>query len=295
MPELPEVETVMRGLQPHMTGRRIVSVHISGKRLRHPWPERFAARLESVRVERLRRRAKYMLWDLDTGETVLCHLGMSGRFTVWPGTRDAPEALGPFYFHGAAKREPGPHDHLVLVLEDQTRVIYTDPRRFGFFEMMAWEEVDHHPALARLGPEPLGPDFTPACLARALRGRRGPVKTALLDQTVVAGLGNIYVCEALFRAGISPRRQAGSLARSGRPGMRLEKLVAAVREVLLEAIAAGGSTLRDHARVDGKAGGFQQHFSVYGREGEPCEVCGRPVRRIMQGGRSTFFCPSCQR
>ncbi len=295
MPELPEVETVMRGLQPHMRGHRIVSACISGRRLRHPWPEGFAARLEGARVERLRRRAKYMLWDLDTGETVLCHLGMSGRFTVWPGTRDAPEALGAFYFHGAAEREPGPHDHLVLTLENQTRVIYTDPRRFGFFDLMATEEAGVHPALARLGPEPLGADFTPEHLACALRHRRGPVKTALLDQTVVAGLGNIYVCEALFRAGISPRRQAGGLAPSGRPGQRLERLVAAVREVLLEAIAAGGSTLRDHARVDGEAGGFQQHFAVYGREGEPCERCGRPVRRIVQGGRSTFFCPHCQR
>ena len=296
MPELPEVETVMRGLEPHMTGCRIVSAHISGMRLRHPWPERFAARLEGARVECLRRRAKYLLWDLDTGETVLCHLGMSGRFTVWPGAGGAaPRALGEFYFHGPSEREPGPHDHLILTLEDQTRIVYTDPRRFGFFDMMAWKEVDHHPALARLGPEPLGPDFTPARLARALRGRRGPVKTALLDQTVVAGLGNIYVCEALFRAGISPRRQAGALAPSGRPGPQLERLVSAVREVLLEAIAAGGSTLRDHARVDGKAGGFQQHFSVYGREGEPCKVCGQPVRRIMQSGRSTFFCPSCQR
>ncbi len=295
MPELPEVETVMRGLEPHMTGRRIISARISGKRLRHSWPEGFAARLEGGRVERLRRRAKYMLWDLDTGETVLCHLGMSGRFTVWPGTQDVPEALGAFYFHGPSEREPGPHDHLILTLEDQTRIAYTDPRRFGFFDLMAREDVGNHPALARLGPEPLGPGFTPAYMARALRGRRGAVKTALLDQAVVAGLGNIYVCEALFRAGISPRRQAGGIAPSGRPTARLERLVTAVREVLLEAIAAGGSTLRDHARVNGEAGGFQQHFAVYGREGEPCEGCGRPVQRIVQGGRSTFFCSHCQK
>ncbi len=296
MPELPEVETVMRGLALHMEGRRIVSARISGRRLRHPWPEDFAIRLEGVRLERLHRRAKYMLWDLDSGETVLCHLGMSGRFTVWPGAGDAaPQALGEFYFHGPSEREPGPHDHLILTLEDQTRIVYTDPRRFGFFDLMAREDVGNHPALARLGPEPLGPDFTPAYLARALRGRRGPVKTALLDQAVVAGLGNIYVCEALFRAGISPRRQAGGLAPSGRPGRRLERLVAAIREVLQEAIAAGGSTLRDHARVNGEAGGFQQHFAVYGREGEPCEGCGRPVRRFVQAGRSTFYCPHCQK
>ncbi len=295
MPELPEVETVMRGLIPHMTGRRIVSARISGKRLRHPWPEGFAARLEGARVERLQRRAKYMLWDLDTGETVLCHLGMSGRFTVWSGARDEAEALGAFYFHGAAEREPGPHDHLVLVLEDQTRVMYTDPRRFGFLDIMATQDAGIHPALVRLGPEPLGTEFTPVHLARALHARRGPVKTVLLDQSVVAGLGNIYVCEALFRARISPRRQAAGLAPSGRPTARVERLVCAVREVLLEAIAAGGSTLRDHARVNGEAGGFQQKFAVYGREGQPCEVCGESIRRIAQGGRSTFFCPRCQR
>ena len=295
MPELPEVETVLRGLKPHMEGRRIVSARTSGRRLRLPWPEGFAARLEGSRIERLRRRAKYMLWDLDTGETVLCHLGMSGRFTVWPGDGAQPRALGEFYFHGPAEREPGPHDHLVLVLEDRSRVIHTDPRRFGFFDIVATEDAGRHPALARLGPEPLGPEFTPEHLAEALRGRRGGIKTALLDQTVVAGLGNIYVCEALFRAGISPRRRADTLAPSGGPTPRLERLVAAVRDVLLEAIAAGGSTLRDHARVNGEAGGFQQHFAVYGREGDPCTGCGRPVRRIVQSGRGTFFCPHCQR
>ena len=293
MPELPEVETVMRGLAPHMEGRRIISVRLSGKRLRHPWPQAFAARIEGARVEGLSRRAKYMLWRLDTGETLICHLGMSGRFTVFPGGGEGARALGEFYFHGAADAEPGPHDHLVLALDDGARVIYTDPRRFGFFGLT--EDPARHPALASLGPEPLGNAFHAAHLARAFHGRRAPVKAALLDQKVVAGLGNIYVCEALFRARVSPRRAAASLAPSGAATPRLERLVAAIRAVLEEAIAAGGSTISDHARVDGEAGSFQQHFSVYGREGAPCEACGRPLRRIAQAGRSTFFCPHCQR
>ncbi len=295
MPELPEVETVVRGLRPHVEGRRIIAARISGKRLRLPWPEGFAARLEGARVLELARRAKYLLWRLEGGETLLGHLGMSGRFTVLPGGGGRPRGLGEFYFHDAAGPEPGPHDHLILTLEDQTRVIYTDPRRFGFFDLLETGREQAHPMLARLGPEPLGERFGAAHLASAFHGRRAPVKTALLDQRVVAGLGNIYVCEALFRARISPRRAAASLAPSGRATPRLERLAAAIAAVLEEAIMAGGSTLRDHARVDGEAGSFQQHFAVYGREGAPCEACGRPVRRIAQAGRSTFFCPSCQR
>ena len=295
MPELPEVETVLRGLAPHMEGRRIVSARISAKRLRFPWPENFAARLEGARITALTRRAKYMLWRLDNGFSVLSHLGMSGRFTVFPGAGGKARALGEFYFHDAAGREAGPHDHLILSLDDQTRVIYTDPRRFGFFDLLDTRELSAHPMLRNLGPEPLGPRFDAAHLAGAFHGRRAPVKTALLDQKTAAGLGNIYVCEALFRARISPRRRAASLAPSGGVTKRIERLAEAIREVLREAIAAGGSTLRDHARVNGESGGFQQHFSVYGREGEACDVCARPIRRIVQSGRSTFFCPHCQR
>ena len=295
MPELPEVETVMRGLAPHLRGRRVIAARLSGKRLRLPWPRDFAARLEGARVEALSRRAKFMLWRLDSGETVISHLGMSGRFTVLPGPGGAQgaRALGEFYFHGPAGDQPGPHDHLVLTLDDQTRVIYTDPRRFGFFDLAA--DAAAHPMLAGLGPEPLGDEFTAAHLARAFHGRRAPVKTVLLDQKVVAGLGNIYVCEALFRARVSPRRAAAALAPTGRPTPRLARLVTAIREILREAIRAGGSTISDHARVDGSSGGFQQHFSVYGREGEPCGGCGRPIRRITQSGRGTFYCPRCQR
>jgi len=295
MPELPEVETVARGLAPHVRGRRIISVTRSDKALRLPWPDDFAARLEGARIKAIARRAKFLLWRLEGGMSLLSHLGMSGRFTVLPGGGGKTRGLGEFYFHPAAAPEPGPHDHLTLVLDDQTRVIYTDPRRFGFFDLLATEAEGRHPMLARLGPEPLGPQFTAAHLAAACQGRRAPIKSVLLDQKTVAGLGNIYVCEALFRARISPKRTAASLSPSGRAAGRIGRLVAQIRAVLREAIAAGGSTLRDHARVSGEAGGFQQHFSVYGRAGEPCEACGRPVRRITQSGRSSFYCSACQR
>ncbi len=295
MPELPEVETVLRGLAPYLKGRRIISVAHSDKALRLPWPDDFAARLEGARIEGLARRAKFLLWRLEGGVSVLSHLGMSGRFTVFPGGGRQARGLGEFYFHPAAAPEAGPHDHLTLVLDDQTRVIYTDPRRFGFFDLLATEDETRHPMLARLGPEPLGAQFTPAHLAAACHGRRAPIKTVLLDQKTVAGLGNIYVCEALFRARISPKRTAASLSPSGRAAGRTRALVAQIRAVLREAMAAGGSTLRDHAQVSGEAGSFQQHFAVYGRAGEPCEACGGPIRRITQSGRSSFYCPACQR
>ncbi len=292
MPELPEVETVRRGLLPHVRGRRITRVWTSEARLRLPWPANFAARITGRRVARLGRRAKFLLWELSGGPWLLAHLGMSGRFTVLPA-RGQGRALGEFYFHDALHDGSGAHDHLVLELEDGTRVVYTDPRRFGFLDLCA--EPGAHPMLRHLGPEPLEEEFDAAHLTRALRGRRAPVKNLLLDQRVVAGLGNIYVCEALFRARVSPRRAGASLAPSGRATPRVERLVAAVKDVLEEAIMAGGSTLRDHRRVDGASGGFQQRFAVYGRAGAPCDACGVPVRRIVQGGRGTFFCPRCQR
>lgn len=287
MPELPEVETVRCGLAPHVVGQRIVALRTSGKRLRFPWPEGFGQALTGARIERLERRAKYLLWRLDSGRCMISHLGMSGRFTVCPPT-GAAQGLGEFYFQGAAGREPGPHDHLILDLDDGTRLVYTDPRRFGFFDLC--DDPAAHPMLAKLGPEPDA--VTTTQLAARLMGRRGPVKTALLDQTVIAGLGNIYVCEALFRARISPKRRAGALG-----PRRLARLVAAIHEVIAEAIAAGGSTLRDHARVDGEAGAFQQQFAVYDREGQPCarDDCDGVVRRFTQAGRGTFHCPRCQR
>ncbi len=296
MPELPEVETVRRGLLPAVRNRRIVEARPSGQRLRLPWPEGFVQQITGRQVEGIERRGKYLLWRLSGGLWMLSHLGMSGRFSVLPAGgagKDGGQALGAFYFHDTVEKGDGPHDHLQLRLDDGTRLIYTDPRRFGFFDLA--EKPEQHPMLRHMGPEPLSAAFSAAHLARALHGRSAPVKNVLLDQGVVAGLGNIYVCEALFRAGISPRRKAASLSPAGRPTARVERLVAAVRQVLEEAIRAGGSTLRDHQGVDGAAGAFQQQFAVYDREGAPCPACGHAVQRIVQAGRSTFFCSHCQR
>ncbi|GAB4176215.1 MAG: bifunctional DNA-formamidopyrimidine glycosylase/DNA-(apurinic or apyrimidinic site) lyase [Thalassobaculales bacterium] len=274
MPELPEVETVMRGLAPHLEGRRLAAVEQRRPDLRRPFPPDFAARLTGRRVSHLRRRAKYILATLDDGAMLLIHLGMSGRLLVSPGR---PPALDP-------------HDHVVLTTEDGTVIRFNDVRRFGVMDLFAAAAADSHPLLAGLGPEPLGNGFSGPVLAAALAGRRTPVKAALLDQKVVAGIGNIYACEALYRAGISPRRLAQSVT-----GARAERLAAAIRAVLGEAIAAGGSTLRDYRHADGELGYFQHAFAVYGREGEACPCCGGPVRRIMQAGRSTFYCAKRQR
>ena len=292
MPELPEVETVRAGLAPHVRGRRITNARVSGKRLRLPWPDDFIRRIEGRRVLALRRRAKFLLWELSGGLWLISHLGMSGRYSVLP-PRGKGRALGEFYFHDTVENGAGAHDHLLLVLDDGTRVIYTDPRRFGFFDLT--HDPGAHPMLRHLGPEPLSDDFSAAHLAQAFHGRSVPVKNLLLDQRIVAGLGNIYVCEALFHAGISPRRGGASLSPAGRPTARLERLVTAVRDVLAQAIAAGGSTLRDHQQVNGAQGGFQQEFAVYGRAGAPCRICGAPIRRITQSGRGTFYCGNCQR
>ena len=282
-----------RGLAPVVEGRRITRVAPSEKRLRFPWPEGFVQQVTGRRVEALERRAKFLLWRLSGGLWIVSHLGMSGRFTVFPPEGGA-KGLGEFYFQPASAPRRGPHDHFVLWLDDGTRVVYTDPRRFGFFDLTP--DPATHPMLRDLGPEPLSDDFHAAHLAAALARRAAPVKNVLLDQHVVAGLGNIYACEALFVAGISPKRTARSLAPSGRPTARVERLVAAVKEVLTDAIRAGGSTLRDHQRVDGEAGGYQQQFLVYGREGAPCRRtgCTGTIRRIVQSGRSTFYCPTCQ-
>lgn len=287
MPELPEVETVRRGLQPALEGRRIVSVRLNRPDLRFPFPEGLADRLAGRRVERIDRRAKYLLIRLGDGATVLSHLGMTGRYSI----EAADGAAQPGDFVHAAPADPR-HDHVVLEIEGGVTVRYNDPRRFGFMDLFdtAAEDECHH--LAGLGPEPNGNGFSSAYLGEALKGRRTPIKAALLDQRVVAGLGNIYVCEALHRAGISPRRQAASI-----PGRRAERLAPAVRAVIDDAIAAGGSTLRDFAAADGALGYFQHRFRAYGREGEACpgDGCDGRIERIVQSGRSTFFCPACQR
>ncbi len=287
MPELPEVETVRRGLAPVLEGHVLAKVVARRPDLRIPLPQGFAKRLTGRRVIKLTRRAKYILAHLDGGEILLMHLGMSGRFTVHGKT------FGVF-IHDAAKdgNGEGPHDHIVFDTEAGDRVVFTDHRRFGLMTLLKESEADRHKLLAGFGPEPLTPGFSAAHLAAVLNGKRTPIKAALLDQRVVAGLGNIYVCEALFLAGISPKRSAATV-----PGDRAKRLVVAVNAVIRDAIKAGGSSLRDYKRTDGELGYFQHNFSVYDREGEPCKRkgCEGVVRRIVQSGRSTFFCPKCQR
>lgn len=286
MPELPEVETVRRGLTPAMEGRRILSAEARRPDLRFAFPDRFAERLTGTVVERLDRRSKYLLARLGSGETLLMHLGMSGRFSVT--AEDISRQPGDFVY--AAPANPA-HDHVVFRMEGGVTVTYNDPRRFGFMTLYETDAEDEQAYLKDLGPEPLSNAFSEALLNTALKGRRSPIKTGLLDQHVVAGLGNIYVCEALWRAQISPRRLCHSI-----PGARSARLTPAVRSVIAEAIEAGGSTLRDYAGADGAMGYFQHRFDVYGREGEPCHRCeDRKIERIVQSGRSTFFCPGCQR
>lgn len=283
MPELPEVETVRRGLVPALEGRRIALAEARRPDLRWPLPERFAERLTGRTVTRLGRRSKYLLAELDSGETLIAHLGMSGRMLV------EAEFLGAFAH--AAGRLPQ-HDHVVLHVEDGPRVIFNDARRFGAMDLWPSAEIGRHRLLADLGPEPLGNGFSAAYLVARLDGRRTPIKAALLDQRIVAGLGNIYVCEALHRAGIAPTRLAGSLSAA-----RIAGLFAAIRDTLEEAIAAGGSTLRDFRHSDGELGYFQHAFRVYGRMGEPClrPGCAGAVARLVQSARSSFWCPVCQR
>jgi formamidopyrimidine-DNA glycosylase len=283
VPELPEVETVRRGLAPVMEGRTILEARIARPDLRWPLPARMAERLKGQRVARLRRRSKYILADLSSGETLLIHLGMSGRMLV------SGAMLGEFHHHHPA---PAKHDHVVLDMEGGARITFNDARRFGAMDLVATEAAEAHWLLAGLGPEPLGNAFDEDYLVLRLRGRNTPVKAALLDQRIVAGLGNIYVCETLHRAGISPRRKAGRIAEA-----RVRALVPVIRQVLMEAVEAGGSSLRDYRQADGELGYFQHAFRVYDREGAPCVTpgCGGTVARIVQSGRSSFFCPACQR
>jgi formamidopyrimidine-DNA glycosylase len=286
MPELPEVETVMRGLRPALEGRLIARVETRRVGLRFPFPKDFAARLEGKRISRLSRRAKYIVGALEGGGNLLIHLGMTGRFTIVPAA-GAARNLGEFYFEQGGEGQ-GLHDHVVFTLEDGARVVYTDPRRFGVMDLFE----DEHKLLKGIGVEPLGNELHAGYLATRFKGKTAPLKAALLDQRIIAGLGNIYVCEALFRAGLSPMRKARTLKAGDH---RLETLVRHIRDILSEAIAAGGSTLQDFAHTNGAQGSFQQRFAVYDREGEPCPGCGAPLRRRVQAGRSTFYCSHCQR
>lgn len=274
MPELPEVETVCRGLEGPLVGHRLTEVIQRRDNLRWPLPDNFARRLQGRTIRRLYRRAKFILAELDDGWVWMTHLGMSGRM----------------YIHDGPAPKAGKHDHVLLATDAGQWVVYQDHRRFGMMDLVAGDELHKHRLLRDLGPEPLGNAFNGVALSAALRGRRTPIKSALLDQKIVAGLGNIYVCEALFHSGLSPRRLAASVA-----GKRAERLVPAIREVLRQAIAKGGSTLRDYVQASGELGYFQHQFAVYGREGEPCIQCGQAIKRLVQAGRSTFFCSKCQR
>lgn len=279
LPELPEVETVRRGLLPVFEGRVLARVEQRRANLRRPFPPDFAARLAGRRVTALRRRAKYMLWDLDDGWTLIVHLGMSGRMVLgdlWPD-------------------RPGPHDHVIFAADDGRVAVFSDPRRFGLMDLTPTDQLESHPLFADLGPEPLGNGFSGPVLAARMAGRKSPLKAVLLDQKTVAGLGNIYVAEALFIAGLHPTRPAADVTT-----VEAERLADAVRAVLERAIAAGGSSLRDYVQADGELGYFQHDFAVYDREGGPCGACDCDVavtggvRRIVQSGRSTFFCPQRQ-
>ena len=287
MPELPEVETVMRGLVPVLEGAQIVRVEQNRPDLRFPFPKEFKRRLEGKTVGPLNRRAKYLLIPLDSTENLVMHLGMSGRVTIQkPGDKTATDLPNPA------------HDHVVLHLSNKAIIRYNDPRRFGFMTLVRDEELPSHKLFSDIGPEPLGNQFHASHLARMAVNRKAPLKSFLLDQKTVAGLGNIYVCEALFRARLSPLKKAMSLARKdGKPTIAAERMTKAIKEVLHEAIEKGGSTLRDHRLTDGTLGYFQHSFAVYGREKTPCPrpKCQGTIKRIAQAGRSTFYCPKCQK
>ena len=300
MPELPEVETVRRGLQPAMEGAKIMKADVRRKDLRFPFQKDFVARLEGQTVTGLGRRAKYLMADLGSGDVLLMHLGMSGSFRV---LNDDEKTPGKFHF---SRSEDRAHDHVVFQMSSGAAIVFNDPRRFGYMKVIARNALDREPLLKDLGPEPLGNEFDAAMLARACANKKTSLKAALLDQRVVAGLGNIYACEALFRAHLSPRRLAATLATKagqrkgiagGEPTDHARRLVEAIHAVLNEAIRAGGSSLRDHRQTSGELGYFQHSFQVYDREGEKCQTagCGGIVRRFNQNGRSTFWCPKCQK
>ncbi len=291
MPELPEVETVCRGLDQAMTGRKIVSVDQNRPNLRFPFPKSFPERLAGRKIERITRRAKYVLVELDGDLTMLMHLGMSGRFEILGDKKSQkPGPTGPNGF--------GKHAHVIFHLDDGIKIVYTDPRRFGFMDLMKTEERDKHPNLKVLGIEPLGNELNADYIQQNFSNKQTSLKAILLNQKIIAGIGNIYACEALFRAGLSPIRKAASLAlKSAKAKKHAEDLVVEIRSVLTDAIRAGGSSLRDFANVDGDLGYFQHTFQVYDQEGEACKrkSCDGVIERIVQNNRSTFFCPSCQK
>jgi formamidopyrimidine-DNA glycosylase len=292
MPELPEVETVRRGLQPVMEGARILSAEARRKDLRFPFQKDFVARLQGQTITGLGRRAKYLMADLGSGDVLLMHLGMSGSFRV----QKPNDTQAPGEFHHPRGKDAA-HDHVVFHMSSGADVVFNDPRRFGYMKIIARNAIDEEPLLRGLGPEPLGNEFDASMLARSCAGKKTSLKAALLDQRVVAGLGNIYVCEALYRARLSPRRLAATLAtKKGESTEHAVRLVEAIHAVLNQAIEAGGSSLRDHRQTSGELGYFQQSFKVYDREGEPCGTKGGGiVRRFTQNGRSTFWCPKCQK
>jgi formamidopyrimidine-DNA glycosylase len=293
MPELPEVETVRKGLEPILVGNAFARVEQRRKDLRFPLPKHFAERLEGRRVEALDRRAKYLLARLDDGEVLVMHLGMTGRFSIDHANGEA-DTPGRFAHNQA---DAPKHEHIVFHLGDGATIRYSDARRFGFMDLVQGDKLASHALFKGLGVEPLSSSFTPEWFAAKLKGKKTSIKAALVDQRLIAGVGNIYACEALFRARISPKRLAGTLAtKTGKPTEKTKALVDSVRAVLEDAIRAGGSSLRDYKRADGSLGEFQHRFKVYGREGKPCakKGCGGTVRRIVQGGRSTFYCPTCQ-
>jgi len=293
MPELPEVETVRRGLQPVMEGAKILHAEARRKDLRFAFQKDFVARLTGQTVTGLGRRAKYLMADLASGDVLLMHLGMSGSFRV----QKNGDVATPGEFHTPRSKDAA-HDHVLFRMSSGADIVFNDPRRFGYMKIIAREAIESEPLLKGLGPEPLGNEFDAAMLARACTGKSTTLKAALLDQRVVAGLGNIYVCEALYRAHLAPRRQASTLAdRKGEPTDHARRLVDAIHDVLNLAIKAGGSSLRDHRQTNGELGYFQHSFQVYDREGERCVTpgCSGLTRRFTQNGRSTFWCPKCQK
>lgn len=297
MPELPEVETVKRGLAPAMEGARLVRLELRREGLRFPFTPGMAETLQGRKIEALSRRAKFLLIHFSGGLTIIAHLGMSGSYRIEDMSSDAV----PGQFHMARSKDEK-HDHAIFHLERDgsapVRIIYNDPRRFGFMVLAETSRLAEHPFLSGLGPEPTGNSLSANYLAEAFQGKKAPLKAALLDQKLIAGLGNIYVCEALYAARLSPQRQAGTLVTSkGRAKPKLEALAESIRDVIADAIVAGGSSLKDHIQADGSLGYFQHSFKVYDREGEICatEGCGTVIKRIVQSGRSTFFCPRCQK
>lgn len=291
MPELPEVETVRLGLQPALEGHRFTKVETRRGGLRIPFPPHFAERLKGRKVKRLWRRAKYLLAELDSGETLVMHLGMSGRMSVYAEGKE--RKLGQYVYEPAPPEAGhGKHDHVVMETDAPARIVFADHRRFGLMTLVETARLDEDKLFKGIGPEPLSDDFDAKYLSAALKGKKTPIKSAILDQRVIAGVGNIYACEALFRAGVSPKRIAAKVSHE-----QSVKLTHAIKSVLKDAVKAGGSSLRDYHKADGELGNFQHHFAVYDRAGKPCSKkgCKGTVKRIVQAGRSTFYCPACQK